>query len=97
MPPLNPRKPLEKLRKTAENTQNTKEFPWSEKTKENQNTKEKKIRAQVTRQEPTKFLLPFSQQKSVFGAVEAVVLENGVFVPYTENFIEGEGAPEQGP
>ena len=47
LPPLNPRKPLEKQRKTAENTQNTKEFPCLEKTKENQNTKEKKIRACV--------------------------------------------------
>ena len=43
--PFEPHKPLEKQRKTAGNTQNAKEIPWLEKTKENQNTKEKKIRA----------------------------------------------------
>ena len=34
-----------KQRKTAENTQNTKEFPWWQETKEKQNTKERTIRA----------------------------------------------------
>ena len=47
MPPLNPRKLLEKQTKQPKNTQNTKDFPWLDKTKENQNTKEKKIRVGI--------------------------------------------------
>ena len=42
--PSEPRKPLENQRKTTKNTQNTKDFPWSEKPKENHNTKERTVR-----------------------------------------------------
>ena len=41
---LIPVKTLEKQQKTVEKAQNTQEFPWFEKIKENQNTKEWKIR-----------------------------------------------------
>ena len=47
LPSWNPRKHLEKQRKMAENTRNTKEFPL-EKTKEKQNAKEKKIRVEIS-------------------------------------------------
>ena len=49
-----PGKPLEKLRKIAAthtHTRYTEEFPWIEKTKENQNTKEQKIRVLHRRKE----------------------------------------------
>ena len=54
---------LEQQRKTAKNTQNIKDFPWLQKTKGQQNTKERKIRGEGSGSVRPRFRVRFQAVK----------------------------------